>query len=374
MKIWINIFWLGIKELRSVFSDVFVVVLIIFAFTFDIYSQATAMSESVHNASIAIVDEDHSSLSRSIADALYPPYFKTPALISPAQVDQSMDYDRFMFVVSIPPKFEKDIRQGHQPSVQIDIDATAVSQASLGNSYIQNIVTNEVNHFANRSDKVTTYPVTLVQRRAFNPNGTGMWFGAINALLNQIMLLTIILTGAALLREREHGTIEHLLVMPLTSFQIAISKVWANGLIILVAFMLSMLFVVEGLLDVPIAGSRLLLFSGAAINLFASAAIGIFLGTIARTMAQFALLLMMVIMPMMMLSGGMTPIESQPEIIQPITWFFPSRHFMAFFQAVAFRGAGLDIIWPELLTIIGLGAIFLSASLALFRRSITVSG
>jgi ABC-2 type transport system permease protein len=200
-----------------------------------------------------------------------------------------------------------------------------------------------------------------------------MWFGAINALINQISMITIILTGAALLREREHGTIEHLLVMPLTSFQIVMSKVWANGLIILVAFSLSMLFVVETILDVPIAGSRLLLVGGTTIYLFAAAAIGIFLGTIARTMAQFALLLIMVIVPMMLLSGGLTPIESQPELIRPVTWFLPSRHYMAFALAVVFRGAGLDIVWPQLATIIGLGAIFFSASLALFRRSITAS-
>ncbi len=373
MQFWINIFWLGTKELRSVLSDVVMVGLIIFSFSLAIYSQATAISGSVNNASVAIVDEDHSTLSRAIANALYPPYFKEPKLISPAEVDQGMDQDRFMFVVAIPPKFEEDLRHGRQPSVQIDIDATAVTQASLGNSYIQNIVSAEVNHFVNRSDETTTYPVTLVQRRAFNPNGTGMWFGAINALINQISMITIILTGAALLREREHGTIEHLLVMPLTSFQIVMSKVWANGLIILVAFAMSMLLVVETALDVPIAGSRLLLLGGTTIYLFAAAAIGIFLGTIARTMAQFALLLMMVIMPIMMLSGGMSPIESQPEIIQPVTWFLPSRHYMAFAQAVVFRGADLSIIWPQLLTMIGLGSIFFTASLALFRRSITVS-
>jgi ABC-2 type transport system permease protein len=284
-----------------------------------------------------------------------------------------MDQDRFMFVVAIPPEFEKNVRQGRQPSVQINIDATAVAQASLGNSYIQSIVGDEVNHFINRSDETTATAVTLVQRRAFNPNGTGMWFSAIVALLNQLSMLTIILTGAALLREREHGTIEHLLVMPLTSFQIVMSKVWANGLIILMAFTLSTLFVVETILDVPIAGSRSLLVGGTTIYLFAAAAIGIFLGTIARTMAQFALLMMMVIMPMMMLSGGMTPIESQPEIIQPVTWFLPSRHYMAFAQAVVFRGADLNIIWPQLLTIVGLGSIFFTASLALFRRSITAS-
>ncbi len=373
MKTWINIFWLGTKELRSVFSDVVMVMLIIYSFSLAIYSQATATSESVNNASIAIVDEDHSTLSRAIANALYPPYFKTPVLISADEVDASMDLDRFMFVVEIPPMFEEDIRRGRQPSVQINIDATAVTQASLGNSYIQNIIVDEVNHFINRSDETTAYPVTLVQRRAFNPNGTGMWFGAMNALINQISMITIILTGAALLREREHGTIEHLLVMPLSSFQIVMSKVWANGLIILVAFSLSMLFVVETILDVPISGSRLLLVGGTTLYLFAAAAIGIFLGTIARTMAQFALLMIMVIIPITMLSGGLTPIESQPEIIQPVTWFLPSRHYMSFAQAVVFRGADITIIWPQLLTIIALGGIFFSASLALFRRSIAVS-
>ncbi|WP_067864421.1 ABC transporter permease [Neptuniibacter marinus] len=373
MKTWINIFWLGIKELRSVFSDLVMVILIIYSFSLAIYSQATATSESVNNASIAIVDEDHSTLSRAIANALYPPYFKTPELISPAEIDASMDLDRFMFVVQIPPQFEEDVRRGRQPSVQIDIDATAVTQASLGNSYIQNIVVDEVNHFINRSDETTVYPVTLVQRRAFNPNGTGMWFGAINALINQISMITIILTGAALLREREHGTIEHLLVMPLSSFQIVMSKVLANGLIILVAFSLSMLIVVETILDVPISGSRFLLVGGTTIYLFAAAAIGIFLGTIARTMAQFALLMIMVIIPITMLSGGLTPIESQPEIIQPVTWFLPSRHYMSFAQAVIFRGADITIIWPQLLIMIGLGSIFFSASLGLFRRSIAVS-
>ncbi|MBB1382979.1 ABC transporter permease, partial [Shewanella sp. SR41-2] len=268
---------------------------------------------------------------------------------------------------------EADVRDGRLPSVQIDVDATAVTQASLGNHYIQNIITNEVNFFVNRSNETTTYPVALVQRRAFNPNGTMTWFSSIGALLDNVTLLAIILTGAALLREREHGTIEHLLVMPLTSFQIIMSKVWANGLIVLVAFSLSLFFMVETLLDVPIAGSRWLLLGGTTIYLFSAAAIGIFLGTIARTMAQFALLLMIVIIPMMLLSGGITPIESQPAIIQPFTWLFPSRHFMAFSQAVVFRGADISIVWPELLNIIGLGAIFFAFSLALFRRSIAVS-
>lgn len=370
---WANIFWLGTKELRSVLLDTVMVALIVWAFSFQIYARSVAISESVNNASIAIVDEDHSNLSRAVANAFFPPYFKEPHLISSTEVDEAMNQDRFMFVVVIPPGFERDIREGRQPTVQIDIDATAVTQASLGSSYIQNIIRNEVDYFASRANESTAYPVILVQRRAFNPNGTGSWFSAVSALLDNLTILTIILTGAALLREREHGTIEHLLVMPLTSFQIVMSKVWANGVIILTTFSLSMWLLVEGLLDVPIAGSRLLLLVGTTLYLFAAAAIGIFLGTIARTMAQFALLMMMVIIPMMLLSGGMTPIESQPEVIQPLTWFLPSRHYMAFAQAVIFRGANLGIVWPQLLTIVGLGSIFFTASLILFRRSITIS-
>jgi len=373
MRTWKNILWLGIKEFRSLFSDILLVAFIVWSFSFAITSRATGMGENVNNASIAIVDEDRSMLSRRLGNALFPPYFKRPVLIAASEVDRAMDQSRFMFVITILPRFEADIRQGRQPKILLSIDATAVRQAGLGAGYIQNILTQEITKAARRADASMSQPVTIVTRRAFNPNSTQKWFAAIVALLDQLSMLTIVLTGAALLREREHGTIEHLLVMPLTAFQIVMAKVWANGLVILVAFALSMIFIVQGVLDVPIAGSRLLLLSGTTVYLFAAAAIGIFLGTIARTMAQFALLMMLTVMPIMMLSGGMSPIESQPEIIQPITWLLPSRHYMSFAQAVVFRGAGLDIVWPQFLTVALLGGSFFTASLVLFRRSITVS-
>lgn len=373
MRTWTNIFWLGTKEFRSLFSDIVIVAFIVWSFSFAITERARGMGETVNNASIAFVDEDRSALSRRFRNAFYPPYFKVPERIEASEIDHAMDQNRYMFVVSIPPDFEADVRRGRQPTIQVNIDATAVSQANIGAQYIQSILSDEVRRFAERADTKAGEPVKLIIRRAFNPNGKQSWFTAVGALLDQITLLTILLTGAALIREREHGTIEHLLVMPLTSFQIAMAKVWANGLVILVAFTLSLNFIVQGVLDVPIAGSRLLLLSGTMIYLFAAAAIGIFLGTIARTMAQFALLMLMTVMPMMMLSGGISPIESQPDIVQPVTWLLPSRHYMAFAQAIAFRGAGLDIVWPDFLTVAGLGSVFFALSLMLFRRSITVS-
>ena len=187
MRTWINIYWLGTKELRSIFSDVFLLVLIAYSFSLAIYSQSTSMGETVNNASIAFVDEDRSALSRKLQNAFYPPYFQRPQIINASDVDRAMDQNRFMFVVVIPPDLEKDVRRGRQPSIQVNIDATAVAQANLGAAYIQNILLQEISRFATRSDTTLKPLVELVNHRAFNPNGTQAWFRAIVSLLDQLL-------------------------------------------------------------------------------------------------------------------------------------------------------------------------------------------
>jgi ABC-2 type transport system permease protein len=368
-----NIFWLGTKELRSLQRDIVLVVFVIYSFTLAIYTQSTGISSEVHNASIAFVDEDHSILSTLLMNTFYPPRFKTPQLIEADVVDTAMDKAQFMFVVAIPPRFEADVRAGRQPELQINIDATAMMQAGIGASYIQNILSDEIRRYIQRSDDKANRTVEIITRMAFNPNRNTSWINALVAIINQVTLLTIILTGAALLREREHGTIEHLLVMPLTSFDIVMAKVWANGLVTLVAVTLCLIVVVERLLSVPITGSRALFLGGTGLYLFFATALGIFLGTVARSMGQFALLIILIIMPLQMLSGGQTPVESQPDWLQHLTFFLPSRHFVSFSQAIITRGAGLDIVWPEFAAVTGLGLVFFIFSLSLFRRSIAVS-
>lgn len=367
-----NIFWLGTKELRSVLRDTVMVVFIIWSFTLGIVSKAESNGETVNNASVAIVDQDRSELSGRIFTALYPPYFQVPDYIEVTEVDQAMNDGAYMFVIVIPPRFAADIIEGRGASVQINADATAVSQASLGVGYIQSIIDGEVARFLDQEDGGGL--VELIERRSYNEAGIAIWFGSMVSLLDQLTMLVIILTGAALLREREHGTIEHLLVMPLTAFQIAMAKVWANGLVLLVCFVLSFLLIVRQWMEVPIAGSFGLLILGTILYLFAAAAIGVFLGTVSRSMAQFALLMIITILPMQMLSGGMAPVESQPDFIQPFSWLLPSRHYMAFGQAIAFRGAGIDVVWPEFLAIVGLGSVFFAASLVMFRRSLSAIG
>lgn len=368
-----NIFWLGTKELRALARDPVMIVFMIWAFGGSIYTQATGMGETVDNSAIAIVDEDQSRLTRSIADMFYPPFFQRAKSINASEIDRVMDAGLYTFVIVIPSGFEKNMIAGRDTEIQVNADATASLQAALGAGYIQRMLTDEINRHRMVEDKTSGQAPGLSIRRAFNANGTQTWFRAIGSLADQLSMLTIILTGAALLREREHGTIEHLLVMPLTAFEIALAKVWSNGLVVVLGFLGSLLLVVEGILDVPIAGSHALLLLGTGIYVLAAAAIGIFLGTIARTMGQFALLMMMTVMPMIMLSGGVSPIESQPYWVQQLTWLLPSRHYVSFMQAVVYRGAGFDIVWQEFAIVLGMGIIFLASSLLLFRRSITAS-
>jgi ABC-2 type transport system permease protein len=369
----LNIFWLGLKELRSLMSDVVMVVFVVYAFTLAIYVQATGTSSEVNNASIAFVDEDGSALSNELFNAFYPPRFKSPELIGTGEVQDSMDRGRFMFVVVIPFRFEQDLRAGRTPAVQVNIDATAMQQAGIGAGYIRNIVADRVASFMKRSEAQPPKLIRLVVRKLFNPNSISSWFKSVVAIINQISLLTVVLTGAAVIREREHGTLEHLLVMPLEAYEIALAKVWANGLVILVATGASLFLIVQMALKVPFAGSVLLWFVGVVLYLFFATALGIFLGTISRSMAQFALLIILVIVVLMLLSGGSTPVESQPKWLQYATLLLPARHFVSFSQVIVYRGGGLSAVWVQFLAVSAIGSGFFAYSLALFRKSIAVT-
>jgi ABC-2 type transport system permease protein len=368
-----NIFWLAAKELRSVLSDKVLVLFVLYAFTWTIYQQARGTSNEVNNASIAFADEDQSALSEELINAFYPPRFQYPVRIRTDEIERSMDEGRFMFVVVIPPRFERDMLAGRQPDLQVNIDATAMQQAGIGSGYIHNIITQRLSTYLKRTDTDTSQPVNLVERKMFNPNGISAWFSSIVAIINQLSLLTIVLTGAAVIREREHGTLEHLLVMPLTPFEIAMAKVLANGLVILIATMLSLFLVVRMILNVPVQGSVVLWFIGVLLYLFFATALGVFLGTISRSMAQFALLIVLVVMVLQLLSGGSTPVESQPSWLQAITYFLPSRHFVSFSQIIIYRGGGMAAVWRNFAMVAVVGLAFFSYSVALFRKSIAVT-
>ncbi|MHA6479160.1 ABC transporter permease [Stutzerimonas sp. KH-1] len=365
-----NILQLGLKELRSLYRDPAMLVLIIYSFTLAIYEGATAIPEAPHRASIAVVDEDRSQASLRIINAFQLPYFIEPKAISHQEMDSGMDDGLYTFTLNIPPRFQQDLLAGRQPTIQLNVDATQVSQAFTGAGHIQQIIASETAEFVRRYRSEDVLPVEAVVRTAFNPNLSRAWFGAVNEVINQITMLAIILTGAALIREREHGTIEHLLVMPVTPFEIMVGKVWAMGLVVLAAAAFALRFVVEGWLDIPIQGSLWLFAGGAALHLFAATSMGIFFGTVARSMPQLGLLVILTLIPLQILSGGVTPRESMPELVQSIMLVAPTTHFVELAQAILFRNAGTAIVWPQLLALMVIGTVFFIGALSRLRVSL----
>ena len=365
----LNIWRLGVKELHSLRFDAILVILIVYSFTYAVYMPAKNSPAGVKDASIAIVDEDHSAVSRRIRAGFLPPYFQAPSSITVEDMDAQMDASHFTFIVDLPPELEADLLRGRTPQIQILADATAMTQAGVGVAYVQQIIAQEIQAALQAPDASLATPVKLVTRAKFNENLDAAPFAAIVQLVNNITLLALFLAGAATIREREHGTLEHLMVMPLHPIEIMLAKIWANGAVILAGALLSLVLVIRGLLGFPVAGSIPLFVGSAALYVFALTSLGIFLGTVGRSMPQFSLLAFPVFIVMNMLSGGQTPLESMPLALQRFMQLSPSTHFVKIAQAILYRGAGFEVVWRDLAAMGVLGAFFFAVASWRFRRT-----
>jgi ABC-2 type transport system permease protein len=368
-----NVYRLGLKELISLRYDPVLVFLMVYAFTFAIIAPARGVKLELENGSVAVVDEDRSQLSARITETLRPPYFQPPVQIGVGDIDAAMDAGTYTFVIDLPSRLQADTEEGRRPVVQVNVDATAMAMAGAGARYLERVLAEEPLFYLQGYRGEPREEVAAVTRLAFNPNGESVWFLAVMQIVNMSTLLGIVLTGAALIREREHGTIEHLLVMPLSSAEIMLAKVWANALVILLGATFALVAIVQGVLGVPIAGSLGLFVLGLAVYVFALTALGILLATLARTMPQFGLLSIPVFLVMYMLSGANTPLDSMPELLQRVMLLSPTTHFVAFVQSVGFRGAGLDLVWPHLAATLGLGILAFTAALARFRQTVSLT-
>ncbi|MBR7104106.1 MAG: ABC transporter permease [Lentisphaeria bacterium] len=363
-----TIFYLGLKEFCGVFRDPLLAALIVYSFTLSIWISANAKPDHLYKAAIAVADDDRSQLSRRIRDAFLMPMFAKVRFVTSQEADSLMDQGHITFAVEFPPDFRKDLAAGKKTAIQLNADATRMSQAFTGAGYIRQIIMDEIDSFTGQKGSPAA---ELVLRNRFNPNLTNVYFASVVQLISNISLLAVILTGAALIRERERGTLEHLLVMPVDPPEIILSKIWSMGTLVFTAAFLSHIFIIGMVLKVPMTGSRLLFAAGMIFYLFAVTSIGIFLACIAGNMPRLGILLILVLMPMEMLSGGITPIESMPPLLQKVVQIFPTTRFIAFCQGVLYRGAGLEVVWPEMLALLCIGGILFGGALFIFRRSVT---
>lgn len=366
-----SIFWLGLKEFRSLARDTALVGFILYAFSYAVYGPAKGAPMELRNASAAVVDEDRSVLSARIADALLLPYFRPAKRIDINEIDRGMDAGRYTFVIDIPPRFQADVEAGRRPTVQLNVDATAMAQAGRGSTYIQNTISEEVLRFVH-APPAAAPPVALVTRARFNPNLQDSWFMSVSQLINNITMLAIILSGAAVVREREHGTVEHLLVMPLRPSDIMLAKIWSSAVVVVLVATASLQVIVRGLLHVPITGSVALFMAGALLYMFSVTSLGILLATIARSMPQFGLLAFPVFIVLNLLSGGTTPLDSMPQWLQQVMQFSPTAHFVNYSMAILYRGAGLADVWQHVVVVAAMGLVFFFGALMRFRKTVAL--
>ncbi len=365
-----NIYQLGKKEILSLCRDWLLMALIVYSFTAAVIVAYNASTDFA-DAAIAVVDEDQSQLSQRVIDAFQPPLFLPVEHIQRADIDRTMDEGRYTFVVVFPVDFEKDVMANMTPDVQVNVDATRMSQAFTGAGYVQQIISNEVQKFVKDNSGESFSPAAnMVVRNRYNPNLYSSWFMSLMQLANNIAMLAIILTGSALITEREKGTLEHLLVMPVTPFQIMTSKIWSMMAVVMAAALAGLFLVVRFYLKVPLAGSYLLFAAGMAVYLFALTSLGIFLACMSQNMPQLGLLIILVLMPLQMLSGSSTPQESMPVWVQKVMQFAPTTHFVNITQGIMFRGAGLKAMWPSFLKLFLIGAALFAISLKRFRKSV----
>jgi ABC-2 type transport system permease protein len=355
------------KELASAAQDRGMMIFIIWAFTGAIYLVTSGRGLDLQNATVGFADHDRSQLSETLRDAIRPPEFAKPAIVSAGDIDRLMDTARFTFVIDVPPGFERDLLAGRRPSMQLLVDATAMTQAGNGTGYIAEIMNREIERFLEGRGARAAAPMSFTVRAFFNPNLEAPRHIAIMEIVNNVCMISILLVGAAVVREREHGTIEHLLVMPVGASEIVFAKILANGLIVMTAVTIALSVVVRIVLGIPINGSIAVYLGGAVIFAFAVMALGVMIATLTPSMPQFALLAFPTVIVMEVLSGGMTPIDSMPVYLQIAMTAIPSTHYVKFSQSVLFRDAPFELVWRHLVWMGGLGIAYLAIALSRFR-------
>ncbi|MBW6494027.1 MAG: ABC transporter permease [Burkholderiaceae bacterium] len=375
LGLWLWRFWaMMLKELIQFGRDGLLVFAIAYLFLFDTY-MAGNVGMNLKNAVVVVHDADHSAASRELIYRFQPPYFKQGGEVADSRSGQRLlDTGGALLVLDIPPHFEHDLLTGRPVAVQVQVDAANTVLGFLAASYSAQIIGQygfdqalaRVGVSASALDNV---PMIRSEHRVwYNPNQKDAWFMPLSELLVVITIMSIMLPAAAAVREKERGTIEQLLVTPLSALQILLPKVVAMTLVILLGTAASLLFVLHGAFDFPMKGSLALFFTVTALYTFTTAGLGLYIATIARNLAQAALLAILVLMPMIFLSGAWTPPEAMPSGLREAMFLSPLYYFIEMGYGILLKGAGLDILWDSLLGLALLGMTIFGLGVWRFKR------
>lgn len=367
------------KDLKQLLRDTPLLVFVVYVFTLDIYVAGVGMTGELLNAKIMVHDADRSPASRDLIYRFMPPYFHYAGEEThPAHGMEQLDRGKSMMVLEIPERFGETLRKGEETAhLQLQVDAGNVTLGYLAPSYVERIIGRfsedyvRTSRVAPVSSEPTAAGIASIDNRirvAYNTNLDGHWFNAVAQWLTMMTVLAVLLPAAGFVREKERGTIEQLLVSPVTPMQVMLSKVFATTILIVAGSAVSLYAIMQPLIGVPFRGSALLFFSLNALYAFNVAGLGLLMATFVRKQAQVGMLTILIAAPMTMLSGTWTAPEAMPPWLASLVNWSPLYHFIECSYGIIFRGAGLDVLWPSVLALAGLGGAWFSLCIWRFRR------
>ena len=362
------------KEILQLSRDVPLLLFLLYSFSLSVVVSGAGITMQLTNAELLVHDADHSHSSRELIHRFQPPYFTFAGEISdPREGLRQLDQGRVMALLEIPPRFHEALMSGERTAVQLLVDTTNAPQGLSAAGYSVRIAglfgTETGLASAGLSGAEGAIPrVSSAHRVWFNPTQDERWFQSIAHVLRMTTIFAVLLPAAALVREKERGTVEQLLVSPLSPFQIMFSKVLAMSGVILIALSLALYGVLHPVFHVPMKGSTGLFFLLTTLHVFTTAGFGLVAATMAKNQAQVGMMTLFVVGPMLLLSGLTSPYESMPQWVQTVMTFSPLRYYIDITYGVMLKGAGLDLLWKPVVAMLLLGGALFGFGMWRFRR------
>jgi ABC-2 type transport system permease protein len=372
---WDRIIAMTVKELKQLKRDPVLLLIIVYFFTADVYMAGSGINLNLRNASVMVIDHDHSAASRELIYRFRQPYFNFKGDISGKnEAENLLNRGQILAVLDIPENFQSHLLQGKPVAVQFQVDTSHTVLGTLATSYATEITLDFGQDFVLKrlgldTEQMDAVPVIQNRHRVlYNPNRIDSWFMSVSELLTVITMLSMMLPAAAAVREKERGTIEQLAVSPLSSLQILLPKVISMGLVILLGVAVCLFLIIIPALHLPFKGSIGLFFAVTALYVFTTSGIGLFIAAMSNTLAEVTMIVILLLLPILLLSGAWTPPEAMPPSIRWAMTISPLYYFNEMSYAILLKGAGVDILWDSILGLSVLGGIFFSFGVWHFRR------
>ncbi|MDH7499913.1 MAG: ABC transporter permease [candidate division NC10 bacterium] len=364
------------KEFLQFSRDWVILIILLYSFTVDIYLVTRGFNLEVRRTPVAICDLDGSPASRGLIERFRLPYFSPEAYVhEEAKVKDLLHRGKVTMALVIPPHFAQTLKEGRQAKVQLIVDGTHSNSALIAMGYAARIIEaysqqTVLENWGLTLKGLQLLPrVDLLYRIRFNPNLKSEYFMGLTELFSVITMIAILLPAAALVREKEHGTIEQLLVTPLRPHEIMLAKIIPMGIITFLATFLAIFTVLQPLFGIPLRGNLGLFFLATFVFVFTSSGLGLFLASISKSLSEVILLILLLITPILFLSGSWTPYEAMPFWMKRVTYLSPLKYFLEIGFSVFLKGLGFQALWKEFLGLLLLGSLAFLLGVVKFRSS-----